>query len=69
MNCKMLRNFNILAGMDITLFGRLWIHLIAWLCKGYLRQSFVMFSLGLSCFLGSYEIVHLCSVQFICIPV
>ena len=28
-----------------------------------------MFSVGLSCFLGSYETVHLCSVQFICIPV
>jgi len=24
---------------------------------------------GPSCFLDSYEIVHLCSVQFICIPV
>jgi len=37
--------------------------------EGYSRQSFVMFSVGLKCFLGSYEIVHLCSVQFIYIPV
>ena len=43
----MLRNFNILAGMDVSLYGRLWIHLIAWLYNGYSRQSFVMFSVGL----------------------
>jgi len=49
--------------------GRLWIHLIARLYKGYSRQLFLMFSVGLSCFLGSYEIVHLCSVQFVCTPV
>ena len=41
----------------------------AWLYKGYSRQSLVMFSVRLSCFLGSYEIVHFYSVQFICIPV
>ena len=28
-----------------------------------------MFSVGLSCFLGSYETVHLCSVRFVCIPI
>jgi len=37
--------------------------------KGHSRKSFVMFSVRLICVLGSYEIVHLCSVQFICIPV
>ena len=44
----MLYNSNILVRMDISLCGRLWINLIVWLCNGNSRQSFVMFSVGLS---------------------
>jgi len=29
----MLCNFNTLAGMDVSLCSRLWIHLIAWILK------------------------------------
>jgi hypothetical protein len=42
----MLCNFNILARMDVSLCGRLWMHLIARLYKVYWGQSFVMFSVG-----------------------
>ena len=66
--CKMLRNFNILAGIGVSYMVDC--RYIRWLLdKGYWRQSFVMFSVVLTCFLGSYETVYLCSVQFICIPV
>ena len=55
--------------MDVKLCSRLWWHLIAWLYKGYSRQSFVMFSVGLSCFwvrmkLYTYVVCSLYVFQF-----
>jgi len=43
----MLCNINILAGMDLRLCCRLWIHLIALLYEGYSRQSFVILLKGI----------------------
>jgi len=67
--CKMLCNFNILAGMDVSSAVDCGHTSLPGCIRGHSRQSFLMFSVGLSCFLSSYEIVHLCCVQFVCIPV